>query len=90
MDYLPSELIHDIGMWNAGLLHRNKLKQVLMQITHHHQVIRASTSYKLKYATFEYYMHYDHVQYVRVDIGLGPQKYEHKWGKEQMIKHDPV
>ena len=37
-------------------------------------------------------MHYNVIGYVLADIYIGPHTYEHdrKWGKYQMIKHDPV
>ena len=54
LDSLPSELLHEIGLCNAGLVHGNKLKPVLFQLTKHHPVLRASTSYKLTYSPFGY------------------------------------
>ena len=45
-------LLHNIGMWHAGLIHHNKLKPLLAQLTQHNPVLRASTSYKLKYDPF--------------------------------------
>ena len=50
---LPSDLIHNIGMWHAGLVQPNKLKPSLMKITQHNPVLRASKSYKLKFPPFE-------------------------------------
>ena len=44
-DSLPSDLLHNIDMWNLGLVHRNKLKSVLDQITQQNFIIFASTSY---------------------------------------------
>ena len=58
LDSLPLGLIHNIYMWHASLVHCNKLKPVLVQLTQHCQFICTSTSYKLKYAPFAYFMHY--------------------------------
>ena len=50
---LLSQLIHNIDMWHAGIVHRNKLKPVLVHLTQHHPVFCASTSYELKYSPFD-------------------------------------
>ena len=62
-DSLPSDLLHNIFMCHASLVHRNKLKIFLVQLTQRHPVIFASTSYKLKYIPFDYFMHYDFIKY---------------------------
>ena len=57
LDSLPLDMLHNICMWDAGLVHSNKLKPVLVELTQHHPVLHASTSYKLKYIPFKYYMY---------------------------------
>ena len=52
LDSLTLDLLHDIGMLHAGLVHCNKWKPVLVRLTQHHPYLRASNSYKLKYAPF--------------------------------------
>ena len=64
LDSLPSELLHNIDMWNAGVVYGIKLKLVLMRLTQHHPFLRAYTYDKMKYTPFEYYMYYDHIKYV--------------------------
>ena len=64
LDSLPSELLHNIDMWRAGLVNHIKLKPVLVQITQYYPVLCASTFYKLKYPPFDYFMHYYHIRYV--------------------------
>ena len=81
LDSLPLKLLNNIGMRNVGLVHHNKLKLVLVQITQHHPVICVYMSYKLKYMPFNYFMHYDHIEYVWADRCLTPHKYDHKRGK---------
>ena len=55
-------------------------------------ILRWSNSYKLKYFPFDYYMHYDVIQYEWAYRHLGPHTYNrgHKWVKSQIIKHNPV
>ena len=65
--FLPLVLIYNIYIWNTGLLHRNHIKPVLVRITQHYPVLRASTAYDLKYVPFDYYTHYDHIKYVWAD-----------------------
>ena len=74
LDALSLELLHGIGMLYAGLLHRNKLKPVLVRLTQHNSFLCASAPYKLKYVPFDYCMYYDHIQYVWVDRSLGLHK----------------
>ena len=74
-DSLPSDFIHYIGMWHAGLVHSNKLKPVLVKLTQHHPVLFSSKFFKLKYIPFDYYIHYGNIWYVWADIYLGPHKY---------------
>ena len=90
VDSLPSELLHNIYIWRAGLVHHNKLKLAFVLLTQHHPVICVSTSYKLKCPPFCHFMHYNHILYVWEYRRLGPRKYDHKWGKELNIKHEPV
>ena len=82
LDSLPQKLLRNINMWNTGLVHCNKLKPVLMWPTQHHPVVPVSTSYKLKYVPFEYYMHYDNIRCGWAYRRHGPYKYncELKWG----------
>ena len=54
---LSLELLHNTDMWNEGPVHINNLKPLLVQLTQRHPVIHVSTSYELKYAPFDYYMH---------------------------------
>ena len=64
---LPSDLLHNICMWNAGLLHHNKLKPVLVQATLHRPVI----------CEFKYYkLHYNIIQFTWGDRCLGPHTSE--------------
>ena len=79
-------------MWHAGLIHHNKVKPFLVRITQHNPVLYVSTSYKLKYALFDYFINYDAIQYAWADRLLGPHTSDHelKRGKEKMIKHDPI
>ena len=51
---LPSDLLYNIGMWHTGLVYCNKLKPVLLWIKQKNPVLCASTSYKIKYAPFDY------------------------------------
>ena len=90
LDSLPSEILHKIDMWHAGLLHHNKLKQVLVQFTQHPPVLCAHFSEKLKYSPFDWNTHYDHIKYAWVDRRLGPYNYVRKWGKQKIIKHEPI
>ena len=53
LNLLQSYLLRNIGMWNVGLVHCKKLKPVLELLTKHNPVIRASKSYKIKYAPIE-------------------------------------
>ena len=55
-DSLPLNLINNIGICHADIVHR-KIKPVLVQLTQHHPVLFSSTCYKLKYPPFEYCMH---------------------------------
>ena len=57
LDSLPSELLHNIEMWNTGHVNYNKVKLVLFQLTQHHPVLCAYKYYKLKYPPFDYFMH---------------------------------
>ena len=51
---LPLYLLQNIGMWHAGLVHwSKKLKPVLVWLTQHNPVLRASTPYKIKYVPFD-------------------------------------
>ena len=90
--YLPSEILLNIGIWYAGIVHRNKLKLVLVLITQHHPVLCAHKSYKLKYVPFEYLLNYNVIKYAWEVRHLRPHKYNHncKWGKDQMIKHELI
>ena len=82
-DILPLDLLHSIGIWNAGIVYCNKLKPVLAQLTQHNQFLCASTSYKLKYPPFDYCIHYDIIQYVWADrhVLLHKSNLECKWLK---------
>ena len=57
LDSLPLEHLHDSDMWHAGIVHYKKLNPVLVRLTQHHPVLRASLSYKLKQSPFDYFMH---------------------------------
>ena len=48
LNYLPSDVLHNIGMWHAGLVYSNKIKSVLVQLTQHHPILSTYTSYKSK------------------------------------------
>ena len=87
--YLTLYLLYNIGMWNAGIVHHKKLKPLLVWLTQHHQVLRTSTSYKLKYSPLDYYMYYNNTRYVWVYRRLDPHKSnrDRKWGKVRIIKH---
>ena len=65
---------------------------MLEQLKQNNTILRASNSYKLKYAPFDYYMHYYVIQYAWADRRLGPQTsdHEHEWEISHMIKHDTV
>ena len=92
MGSLPFDLLHNIGMCHVGPVHHNKLKPVLVQLTKHNPFLRASTSYKLKYAPFDYFMHYEITKYAWADKNLDPNKSnnDRKWGKAVNTKHEPV
>ena len=53
LDSLLFDLLHNIGIWHADLVHCNKLKPLLERLTQNHPVLRVSTSYKLKYVPFD-------------------------------------
>ena len=55
----------------------NKLKLVLVQLIQQNPVPRVSKSYKLKYAPFDYFVHYTAILYVWADIRLGPHTSDH-------------
>ena len=55
-DSLSAYLLQNIYMWHSGLLYFNKRKPFLLRLTKYHPVICYSTSYKLKYVPFGYYM----------------------------------
>ena len=48
LDPLPSNLLNNIGMWNAGIVNCNQPKRFLVWLTQHNPVLSAYTSYKLK------------------------------------------
>ena len=91
-DFLPSEILHNISTWYAGIVRNNKLKSFLAQLTQFNSVLHAYTSYKLKYAPFNYYMHYDVIQYAWTYIRPGPHKSNRdcKWEKRKIIKYETV
>ena len=84
---LPLDLLHKNSMGHSGLVHHNKLKPVLEQLTKHNTVLGVSNSYKLEYTPFDYYKHYNVIQYGWVDRRLGPHilDCDHELGK---ISHD--
>ena len=51
LDYFQSELLHNIYMWHTGIVHWNKIKPVLVQLTQHHPVICAPKYYKTQIRT---------------------------------------
>ena len=63
-------------MYNAGLVHSNQLKPVLVQLKKHHLVLRASMVYDLKYVPFDYYNHYEPIKYL--------------WAYRRKVPHNPV
>ena len=83
LNYLPSDLLHKIGMWQAGLVHNNKLKPVLARLAKQNPVLRSSKYYKLKDYPFDYFMLYDVIKYMWADRGIFPQKSncDNKWVK---------
>ena len=89
---LPLDLLHNNSMGHSGLVHHNKLKPVLEQLTKHNTVLGVSNSYKLEYTPFDYYKHYNVIQYGWVDRSLGPHTYDRdrKWDGPHTIKHKPV
>ena len=84
LDSLPSEILHNIDIWNARLVHCKKLKPVLVWITQHHLFLPAYDSYELKYSPFDYYMHYDHIKYVWADRHHGPHNSVRKQVKNKL------
>ena len=74
LDSLSLELLRNICMWHVGLVHCNKLKPVLVQLTRHHPVLCASTSYKIEYIPFDLFRHNGVIKYVWADRRLGPHK----------------
>ena len=89
---LPSDLIHIVDMWHLGIVYYNKFKLVLPQPTQQNPVFHASTSYKLKYDPFDYYMHCNVIQYAWADQWLGRHTSDRDREEEisHTIKHDPV
>ena len=83
LNYLPSDPLHKIGMWQAGLVHNNKLKPVLARFAKKNPVLRSSKYYKLKDYPFDYFMLYDVIKYMWADRGIFPQKSncDNKWVK---------
>ena len=71
LNFLPLELLYIFDIWYAVILNFNQLKPVLVQLTQHHSVIRASTANGLKYNPFDYYTQYDHIKYVWADRRFG-------------------
>ena len=69
---LPSELLHNIDMWYAGIVHTNKLKPFSVRLTQHRPLLRESMWY------FDYYMYYNHIKYVWVGRRLGSHNSVHK------------
>ena len=53
LDSLSLDLLRNIGMWYLGLVHCNKLKRVLVQLTQSHLVLCASICNKLIYVLFD-------------------------------------
>ena len=90
MDFLPLELLHNIGMWHKSIVHWNQPKLFLVQLTQHHPVLRGSTSYELKYVPFDYCTNDDNIKYEWADRRKNPQNTVHKWGKEKNLNHEPV
>ena len=89
---LPPDLLHNISMFHAGLVHHNKLKPVILWITQQNPVSLVPKSYKLKYVPFYYFMYYNIIKYAWKDRILGPHKFnrDHKGVKEQIIKHETI
>ena len=58
---LPLDRLNNIFMWHTGLVHCNKLKPVLARLTQQNPVPCVSNSYKLKYAPYDYYTHYNFI-----------------------------
>ena len=75
-----------------GLVHRKRLKLVLALLTQQNTVLCVSKSYKIKYYSFDCFMHYCIIKYAWEDIHIVPHTSNHdsKWGKYQMIKQDPI
>ena len=82
LDFLPLERLHNIGIWNTGLVHSNKLKLVLVRLKQHHTFICAFIAYELKYPPFDYYNHYEHIKYTWTDRHKGPHNTIYKWGED--------
>ena len=83
------EFLHNMYLWHAALVHTNQLKPVLVQLTQHHPVFRVSIAYDLKYVPFDYYTHYDHIEYEWSDRFLGPHIPVYKWGEEKLSTMSP-
>ena len=80
---LPLTLLYNMVLWHAGPLHYNKLKQVYVRLIQYHPFLCVSTSYKLKYVPFDFFINYAVIKYGRADRLLGPPKYDQdrKWEK---------
>ena len=61
--FLPLEILHNIDMWYADLVHYNQLKPVLVRLAQYHLVIRATMAYNPKYTPFDYCNNYYHIKY---------------------------
>ena len=51
-DFLPLEILHNIDMWHAVLVHCNQLKPILVRLTQHRPVLLFYIAYDLKYFPF--------------------------------------
>ena len=64
LDTLPLETLHTIDMWRFIILHHDKFKKVLAQITQNNPPLCSTRSYKLKCAQFEDPMNYKDIYYM--------------------------
>ena len=90
-DTLPSDIFHNIYMWNFSLLHHEKFNIFLAQITQHNPFLCSNRSYKLKYVPSTEPMSYKGVRCAWACRRLPPDilLFDRLWGFYE-IKHDPI
>ena len=91
-DSLPSDLLHNIGVWHAGLVHYNKLKLVLEWPAQQNPVLCDSKPYKPKICPLWLLNAFRHNP-LCMDGQTTCTSYIQPWtqtGKYKMIKHEPI